>query len=52
VCRIEPAPLATADAWLRFYQRFWMQQLDLIGGSLRPEEHATTRRGKRARLRR
>ena len=30
VCRIEPAPLATADAWLRFYERFWMEQLDLL----------------------
>src|SRR5947209_16740289 len=28
VCRLEPAPLAAADAWLRFYEGFWTAQLD------------------------
>jgi len=30
VCRLEPAPLASAAAWLRFYERFWNQRLDAL----------------------
>jgi DNA-binding transcriptional ArsR family regulator len=51
VCRIEPAPLATADAWLRFYERFWMEQLDLLDGLLRTEDQMAARL-RRARLKR
>lgn len=28
VCRLDPAPLASAFAWLRFYERFWSDRLD------------------------
>lgn len=31
VCRLEPAPLADAYAWLRFYERFWTGRLDALG---------------------
>ena len=30
VCRLDPGPLAEADAWLRFYERFWSQRLDAL----------------------
>lgn len=30
VCRIEPAPLAEAEAWLSFYARFWSGRLDTL----------------------
>ncbi|ODT18251.1 MAG: transcriptional regulator [Kaistia sp. SCN 65-12] len=30
VCRIEPAPLAEAEAWLSFYARFWSRRLDTL----------------------
>jgi DNA-binding transcriptional ArsR family regulator len=30
VCRLEPAPLASADAWLRFYERYWTERLDVL----------------------
>lgn len=30
VCRIEPAALASADAWLRFYERHWSERLDAL----------------------
>jgi DNA-binding transcriptional ArsR family regulator len=30
LCRIEAAPLAAADAWLRFYERFWTTRLDAM----------------------
>ena len=28
VCRLDPAPLAAASAWLRFCQQFWDERLD------------------------
>ncbi|GAA4565538.1 metalloregulator ArsR/SmtB family transcription factor [Micromonospora coerulea] len=30
VCRLEPAPLATASAWLNFYQPHWADRLDAL----------------------
>jgi len=31
LCRLEPGPLASAYAWLRFYERFWAERLDALG---------------------
>jgi DNA-binding transcriptional ArsR family regulator len=28
VCRLDPAPLASASDWLRFHERFWSERLD------------------------
>jgi DNA-binding transcriptional ArsR family regulator len=30
VCRLEPLPLASASAWLGFYERFWQERLDAL----------------------
>lgn len=30
VCRLEPAPLASAFAWLRFYECYWNERLDAL----------------------
>jgi DNA-binding transcriptional ArsR family regulator len=30
VCRLNPRPLAGADEWLRFYERYWNEQLDAL----------------------
>jgi len=30
VCRLEPDPLASASAWLNFYEQFWNQRLDAL----------------------
>ena len=30
ICRLEPAALASADAWLRFYERHWNERLDAL----------------------
>jgi DNA-binding transcriptional ArsR family regulator len=38
VCRLDPGPLATADQWLRFYERFWTQRLDALERLLRQED--------------
>ncbi len=29
-CRLDPAPLASPFAWLRFYERFWNERLDSL----------------------
>jgi DNA-binding transcriptional ArsR family regulator len=38
LCRLEPGPLATADAWLRFYERFWTDRLDALDRLLREDD--------------
>jgi DNA-binding transcriptional ArsR family regulator len=50
VCRLEPALLATADEWLRFYKRFWTQRLELLDDVLRAEDRAGIARPKRGRI--
>ena len=30
VCRLQAAPLASASAWLRFYERYWTGRLDAL----------------------
>ncbi len=30
VCRLQPAPLASALAWFRFYDRHWNERLDAL----------------------
>jgi DNA-binding transcriptional ArsR family regulator len=41
-CRIEAGPLAQADRWLAYYQRFWSQRLDDLESAL--TRHAARRR--------
>lgn len=36
-CRLEPGPLADAQAWLMFYQRYWTGRLDALETILRPD---------------
>jgi DNA-binding transcriptional ArsR family regulator len=38
VCRLEPGPLASAHAWLSFYERFWTNRLDVLEQLLREED--------------
>lgn len=35
ICRLEPAPLEAASAWLRHYERFWNHRLDRLEALLR-----------------
>jgi len=35
-CRLEPKPLADAQAWLAFYQRYWTARLDALEAMLAP----------------
>jgi DNA-binding transcriptional ArsR family regulator len=46
VCRLEPAPLASAHEWLGFYERFWNARLDVLERLLR-EERATPTPGRK-----
>lgn len=38
VCRLAPGPLASAHAWLSFYERFWTDRLDVLERLLREED--------------
>jgi len=38
VCRLNPGPLASADAWLRYYERFWTGRLDALEKLLREDD--------------
>ncbi|WP_243720384.1 ArsR/SmtB family transcription factor [Luteimonas aestuarii] len=38
LCRLEPGPLASADAWLAHYERFWTSHLDVLDRLLRDEQ--------------
>jgi DNA-binding transcriptional ArsR family regulator len=35
LCRLDASPLATADAWLSYYERFWGARLDTLESLLR-----------------
>jgi DNA-binding transcriptional ArsR family regulator len=35
LCRLQPERLASASAWLRFYERYWEERLDALEGVFR-----------------
>jgi DNA-binding transcriptional ArsR family regulator len=37
ICRLEPGPLASASAWLNFYERYWTERLDALEALVVPE---------------
>ena len=38
LCRLAPGPLASAHQWLRFYEHFWTDRLEVLEGLLRTED--------------
>ena len=38
ICQLEPGPLASADQWLRHYERIWTGRLDALEQLLREED--------------
>jgi len=38
ICRIVPAPLAAAEEWLRYYEKFWLGQLHALEAVLDAED--------------
>ena len=38
LCRLAPGPLASAHQWLSFYERFWIDRLDVLEQLLREED--------------
>jgi DNA-binding transcriptional ArsR family regulator len=38
ICRIVPAPLAAAEEWLRYYEKFWRGQLHALEAVLESED--------------
>ena len=35
ICRLAPGPLASAQAWLAFYEPFWTERLDALDDMFR-----------------
>jgi DNA-binding transcriptional ArsR family regulator len=48
ICRLEPAALANANAWFRYYSHFWESSLDALEAALREDDaaHAKSTRKK------
>jgi DNA-binding transcriptional ArsR family regulator len=42
LCRLDPGPLASAQEWLNFYERFWTGSLDVLDQLLRQEDQRTS----------
>lgn len=42
LCRLDPGPLASANRWLAFYERFWTQRLDALEHALREKDARVT----------
>ena len=38
ICRLDPGPLASAQEWLSFYERFWTGRLEVLDRLLREED--------------
>jgi DNA-binding transcriptional ArsR family regulator len=38
LCRLDPGPLASAQEWLSFYERFWTGHLDVLERLLREDD--------------
>ncbi|HEV2852768.1 MAG TPA: metalloregulator ArsR/SmtB family transcription factor [Thermoanaerobaculia bacterium] len=38
ICRLDPKPLADAQEWIRFYERFWNERLDALENLFRHPE--------------
>ena len=45
LCRLEPGPLASAQEWLNFYERFWVDRLDVLDRLLRDADARPTPTG-------
>ncbi len=45
LCWLEPGPLASAQDWLNFYERFWTDRLDTLDRLLRDEDARSTPTG-------
>lgn len=43
VCALEPAPLAAAQGWFRFYEKFWGDRLQALDDLLEAEDKAAGR---------
>ncbi|RDI99924.1 transcriptional regulator [Dyella solisilvae] len=41
VCRLDPAPLAAANEWLRYYEQFWTDRLHALDALLKAEDGAS-----------
>lgn len=46
LCSLEPGPLANADQWLRYYERFWTGRMDALEQLLREDDERNAKSDK------
>jgi len=46
LCRLAPGPLADAQEWLSFYERFWTDRLDALDRLLKEEDALNAKKSK------
>jgi len=42
-CRLEASRMREAQEWLRYYERFWTDRLDVLESLLRAEDEANSK---------
>jgi DNA-binding transcriptional ArsR family regulator len=47
LCRLDPGPLANAQEWLSFYERFWTGRLDVLERLLRDDDARQSKSAKK-----
>jgi DNA-binding transcriptional ArsR family regulator len=47
LCRLDPGPLASAEQWLSFYERFWTDRLDGLARLLGKENELQSSKPKK-----
>ena len=47
VCRLDADPLHAGVEWLRYYERFWSERLDVLEGILEAEDRKSRKSGQR-----
>lgn len=46
ICRLDARPLHAGVEWLRHYEKFWQQRLDILESLLKAEDAAKTKQAK------
>ena len=49
LCRLAPAPLAHIHDWLKYYERFWNQRLDVLEALLKADGATATKKPRKQR---
>ena len=46
ICHLEPGPLASAQSWLSYYEKFWTDRLNILDRLLREDDQRKSKQHK------